>query len=69
VASDPSKDCDQRRLIDVPEIKMIGARDVVERVAEIAVARRRRDVQRKVDSHNDEHPAPKGSTAPGILMQ
>jgi hypothetical protein len=52
VPRDPRKPGDQRRLIDVTPVEMLGTRQVVQRIAKIAIACCGEQMQRKINERD-----------------
>src|SRR5215471_3094255 len=65
----PRNEGKKRRLVDVTECKMVGAGQVVQRVAKVAVARRRKHVQREIRKRHEVNPRPQSRPGSGILVE
>ncbi len=68
VTGDPSDEGEKRGQIDVAEGEMFGAGEIIQRIAEIAVAHRRGQVQREIDERDEVNPRPQRDARRGAVV-
>ena len=69
MSRDPGNERKKRGLINVAEREMVGAGEVVQRVAEVAVARGRRHVQSEIAERNKVNPRPQRKPGRGVMLE